>query len=405
LTRVLFLTESFHPVLGGGEQHVLRLSRRLAGAGLPSLVVTRQSDASWPREESLDQGVRVLRVPPAGPARSGKYKMVPAALRALLRESKGYDVLVVRGTRVLGLPGLIAARGLGKPVVLQAEVNGELSGEVYTWGRYDAGSAAARLVGAGVALRNLLLRDADAFVAMSRAIAEEFKAAGVPEHKISLIPHGVDLERFRPADAAEKRALRERLSLPASACVVAYTGRLLKGKGLETLLEAYQSARLRRPELLLLLVGSGAGQSLSIEDALRARAAEPGLAGHVVFAGHVEDVASHLRAADVFAFPSLFEALGLSLVEAAACGLACVGSRTGGIVDVLDDGVSGLLAPPGDAPALADALLRLATDAALRGRLGAAARARAEARFDEAAAATAYGSLFRELHARPCASR
>jgi glycosyltransferase involved in cell wall biosynthesis len=399
VTRVLFLTESFHPVLGGGEQHVLRLSRLLAAAGMPSTVVTRQSEASWPREEQLS-GVRVIRVPPSGPARSGKYRMVPAAVRALMRESRGYDVLVVRGTRVLGLPGLLAARGLGKRVVLQAEVNGEMSGEVYTWGRHQRGSPAARLVFAAVAARNRWMRDADAFVAMSRTIAAEFAAAGVPERRIALIPHGVDLQRFRPASAEERTALRERLSLPARACLVAYTGRLLRGKGLETLLEAFSSARARCPELFLLLVGSGAGQSLSIEGLLRARAAEPDLAGHVAFAGHVEDVADHLRAADVFAFPSLFEALGLSLVEAAACGLACVGSRTGGIVDVLEHEQSGLLVAPGDAEALAAALVELGSDAALRGRLGAAARARAQAGFDEEEAASAYRTLFSELHGR-----
>jgi glycosyltransferase involved in cell wall biosynthesis len=275
-----------------------------------------------------------------------------------------------------------------------------MSGEVYAWGRYAAGSAAARLVGAGAFARNLLMRDADAFVAMSHAIAAEFACAGVPQHKLWLIPHGVDLARFRPAVAEERAALRDRLSLPPRACVVTYTGRLLRGKGLETLLEAFLAARARAAGLHLLLVGSGAGQSLSIEEALRARVAEQGLAEHVAFTGQVENVDDYLRAADVFAFPSVFEALGLSLVEAAACGLACIGSRTGGIVDVLEDGKSGLLVPPGDAAALAAALVQLCSDGALRARLGALARARAEARFDEADATLAYRALFSELHAR-----
>lgn len=399
MTRVLFVTESFHPVLGGGEQHVLRLSRRLSASGMAATVLTRQSEAAWPREETLD-GVRVVRVPPPGPARSGKYKMVPAALLALAREGAHHDLWVVRGTRVLGMPALLAARWLQRPVVMQAEVNGELSGEVYTWGRFAAGSAPARLVRAGVALRNLMLCDADAFVAMSRRIAAELAEAGVPPHKIALIPHGVDLARFRPATPAEKAALRERLGLPAAAFIATYTGRLLRGKGLETLLDAFSAARARAALLHLLLVGSGAGQSLSVEKTLRGRVSAEGLEHQVTFAGHVESVEDYLRASDAFAFPSLFEALGLSLVEAAACGLPCIGSRTGGIVDVIEDGASGLLVPPGDAKALAEALVRLASEPGLCASLGRAARACAAMRFDEAVAVLAYRTLFRELHSR-----
>jgi glycosyltransferase involved in cell wall biosynthesis len=395
LTGVLFLTESFLPVLGGGEQHIHRLGRALAGSGMPTTVVTRRGDAAWPERETID-GIEVVRVGAPGPSRQGKYAMVPAALRAIRALRRRYDVLVVRGTRVLGLPALAAARTLGKPVVLQAEVNGEMSGEVYTWGtRLDRGFA-RRAVFAGVRARNLLMRDGDAFVAMSRAIRDEFLAKGVARERIALIPHGVDTARFRPADAADRAALRARLGLPASARIIIYTGRLLRGKGLETLLAAFRSVAARRPDAHLVLVGSGAGQSLSVEDELRAAAAD--LPGRVTFTGHVPAVEDWLRAADVFAFPSAFEALGLSLVEAAACGLPAAASRTGGIVDVVEDERTGLLVPPGDAGALADALGRLVDGPS--GAMGEAARARVRARFDEADAVDRYRALFREVAAR-----
>jgi glycosyltransferase involved in cell wall biosynthesis len=396
LTRVLFLTESFHPTLGGGETHILRLGRALAARGDAATVVTRRAEPGWPAEETLD-GIRVLRVGSPGPALRGKYRMLPAAFREALRQAGRHDVVVVRATRVLGVPGLLAARARARPVVMQPEVNGELSGEVYTWGRFANGSWVARGVRAGVAIRNLWLRDADAFVAMSREIAGELASAGVPPHKIALIPHGVDLERFRPAAPAEKQQLRAALGLADSDLVVTYTGRLLRGKGLEALLEAFAASLEREPALRLVIVGSGAAQSLSVEDALRARAAQAPLAGRVVFAGHVDDVAPYLRASDVFVFPSLFEGLGISLVEAAACGLACVGSRTGGIVDVIEHERSGLLLAPGDVTALAEAILRLARDPGSRSALGAGARAAAVARFDETAATEVYRALFREL--------
>jgi glycosyltransferase involved in cell wall biosynthesis len=404
LTRVLFLSESFHPVLGGGETHLRQLGAALAAAGDTATVVTRRSGASWPAREELD-GMRVVRVAPSGPARRGKFLMVAAALLALARESRRHDVLVVRGTRVLGVPGLLAARASGLPVVLQPEINGELSGEAVLWGKAWAQGAAGRAVRGVVALRNLWLRDADAWVAMSSRIREEMVEAGVPDERVALLPHGVDTARFRPATPTERSELREALGL-ARGVLAVYTGRLLRGKGLENLVAAFAAAAARMPDLRLVLVGSGDGQFLSIEEELRGRVAELGLGERVVFAGRVERVEDWLRAGDLFVFPSVFEALGISLVEAAACGLAAIGSRTGGIVDVIDAGRSGLLVPPGDAAALAAALETLGKDEDARRAMGERARAIALERFDERDAVARYRALFREVSSRrPASSR
>jgi glycosyltransferase involved in cell wall biosynthesis len=398
LTSVLFLTESFHPVLGGGEQHILRLGRALARSGMPATVVTRRGDAGWAAEETID-GIRVVRVGPSGGSRRGKYAMVPAALAAVRRLRARFDVLVVRGTRVLGLPAVIAARAIGKPVVLQAEVNGEMTGEVYTWGtRFDRGLA-RRAIFAGVAARNLLLRDGDAFVAMSQAIRDEFVAAGVPPQKVALIPHGVPTARFRPATPDERVALREELGLPAAGRIIIYTGRLLRGKGLETLIAAFRIVAAAEPAAHLAIVGAGEGH-LSVEDAVRASVHAEGLADRVTFAGRVDAVEDWVRAADVFALPSMYEALGIALVEAAACGLPAVASRTGGIPDVVENDRSGVLVTPGDVVALAAALRRLVADPGTASAMGLAAREIALARFDERDAVDRYRALFREVAGR-----
>jgi glycosyltransferase involved in cell wall biosynthesis len=396
LTGVLFLTESFHPVLGGGEGHIRELSRRLAAAGLRASVLTRRIDAAWPVSETLE-GVLVLRVGPTGRGRGGKYAMVGPALAALVRERDSFDVLVVRGTRVLGLPGVAAARALGKAVVLQPELNGEMSGEVYTWGTPLHVPAVRRVVGMGTAARNLLLRDADAFVAMSRAIAGELLAAGAAPERVRRLPHGVDTQRFSPASAEERRALRARQGLPQSDIVVTYTGRLLRGKGLETLIEAFAPVAVEEPRARLLIVGSGEGQTLSVEPALREAVRQRGLEHRVSFTGRVDDVAERLRASDLFAFPSEFEALGISLIEAAACGLPTIGTRTGGIVDVIEDGASGLLIPPGDAAALSAAMRALIADPDRRAPMGRRARQIARDRFDLDDSVCRYAALFREL--------
>jgi glycosyltransferase involved in cell wall biosynthesis len=404
LTRVLFLAESFHPVLGGGETHVRRLGAALVSAGDAATVVTRRAEPSWPAEEAVD-GIRVVRVPPHGPGRTGKFLMLPAAVRAVVREARLHDVLVIRGTRVLGLPGLLAARASGLPVVMQPETNGELSGEAWTWGKAWGKGPVGRLARGATALRNLWLRDADAFVAMSRVIRDEMREAGIPGERIVLLPHGVDTERFAPATAEAKLALRRELRLPEGVLAV-YSGRLLRGKGLETLLDAFAAVAERAGDLALVLVGSGEGQALSVEDELRHRVAAFGLGARVVFAGRSDRVEDYLRSADVFVFPSVFEALGIALVEAVACALPAVASRTGGIVDVIEDGVSGRLVAPGDAAALSEALLSLSADPALRARMGRDARDTALARFDERDGIERYRALLREVAAtRSCASR
>jgi glycosyltransferase involved in cell wall biosynthesis len=221
------------------------------------------------------------------------------------------------------------------------------------------------------------------------------RAATVPAERIRLLPHGVDTARFHPASPEERASLRARLGLPGGMLAV-YSGRLLRGKGLEGLVDALAAPSVP-PRVRLILVGSGEGQALDATEDLKRRVAERSLQARVVFAGRSERVEDYLRACDVFVFPSLFEALGIALVEAAACGLPAIASRTGGIVDVVEDGRSGRLVTPGDAEALASALSSLAGDEPSRVAMGAAARAVAVARFDERDVLEGYRALFREV--------
>ena len=178
--------------------------------------------------------------------------------------------------------------------------------------------------------------------------------------------------------------------------MVTYTGRLIKGKGLETLFAA-MGALADLPTWHLLLVGSGQGQVISIEDTLRQEAERGGLRGRVTFTGRVDNVPAYLQATDVFVFPTLDEALGMSAVEAQACGLPAVASRTGGVPDIVEDGVTGLLVSPGNAASLADALRKLLTDSGLRDRFARAARTRTEQRFALHTMVARYADLFRSL--------
>lgn len=396
--RVLLLAETYHPVLGGGEKHTRSLALGLVRSGFRVDVVTRRSSEDLAALED-DGGVTIHRVGAPGTGRSKKFGMVPAAYRRARRLARESDVLMNGGTRVLALPARLAVAGTRCGLVLRPELNGELDGSLALWGR--KASRLERRAAFGLArARNAMLSRVDAVVAISLAIAEEAVTAGFDAPKVHLIPHGIDMAEYAPAASpAAKASLRRALGLPADRTLVTYTGRLIRGKGLETLFAAARSlADIESAHFVL--VGSGAGQVISIEDALRAEAAaDPALAGRVTFTGRVENVAAYLQASDLFAFPTLDEALGMSAVEAQACGLPAVASRTGGVPDVVEDGVTGLLVTPGDAGDLAAGLRRLLTDDAIRARFAEDARVRTVARFAWATMVARYADLFRAVTA------
>lgn len=394
--RVVVLAETYHPVLGGGEKHTRSLAKGLAGLGFSVDVITRRSsDDLLPLED--DGGVRIHRVGPSGQGRGKKFAMVPGALRLARRLAQDSDVLMNGGTRVLALPARLAIAGTRCALVLRPELNGELDGSLALWGRQ--GSNLERRAAYGLArMRNVLLRSAGAVVAISEAIGREAVSAGFPSGKVHRIPHGIDMSEYAPVNAGRKIAQRGILGLPTDKTLVTYTGRLIEGKGLETLFAA-MPALADIPELHLVLIGSGSGQVISIEPWLRKQAEAAELRGRVTFTGRVDNVAAYLQASDIFVFPTLDEALGMSAVEAQACGLPAVASRTGGVPDIVEDGVTGILVPPGDAGALASGLRSLLADKGLRERFAAAARARAEERFALRTSVGRYAELFRSLTA------
>jgi glycosyltransferase involved in cell wall biosynthesis len=173
-----------------------------------------------------------------------------------------------------------------------------------------------------------------------------------------------------PASAAEADVLRAEYGLGPSTPVVGSVTRFYPAKGITFLLDAFARLRRQVPEARLLLVGDGPD-----EPQLRAQAAALGIADQVIFAGFHRDVAAHLRLFTVSAVPSLEEGFGNVAVEAMAAGVPVVAARVGGLPEIVTDGVTGFLVPPAEPEALAQALLRLLEDPALRDAMGQAAAA------------------------------
>jgi glycosyltransferase involved in cell wall biosynthesis len=204
-------------------------------------------------------------------------------------------------------------------------------------------------------------------IAVSHAVAQDFRRHMGWRH-ITVVPNGVDVDRFAPGPRDDSIDL-----WPPGAPRLLSIGRLHAQKGHGVLLDALSELRAKGLSPPLLVAGTGP----LLQD-LESLCARYGLADRVRFIGVREDVVGFLRSTDVFVFPSLYEAVGVALLEAMACGCAVIASRTGGIAEVVEDGRSGLLVPPGDPQALASALARLAGDSRLREELGCQARRRAE---------------------------
>jgi glycosyltransferase involved in cell wall biosynthesis len=359
---VCFLLETFHPIVNGAAVQILLIGERLVRFGAKVTVITRKIQPHHRTSEEV-KGTRVIRVKPVvGLKRIGKFLMLPTALFTLWKERKGYDVIVVCDFRILGLLGILAARLFGKTCVLRAESCGEMDGSYATRHSHQPSRTKQRLINLALWLRNLVLMRTDLFLSISSIITNEFRRAGVDSAAIVQIPNAIDLTNFAPATPEERQTARQALGIECRQRCFIYTGRLARGKGLEYLLRVWARLKAHHPHVQLFLVGAGQGYTLSCEDELRSFVAANGLESSVTFTGNVSNVNQYLKASDFFVFPSQSEAFGLSLVEAMACGLPCVTTQVGGIVEIIDPGINGILVPYGDEEALLVAMGDLLCD-------------------------------------------
>jgi glycosyltransferase involved in cell wall biosynthesis len=194
---------------------------------------------------------------------------------------------------------------------------------------------------------------ADHTTIISHAAFDRYVAVkAVPRHKFSVVPNGVDAERFAPS--LEVRTLARRELGYRNEFVWMAVGRMVVQKDYPSLLRAI--ARLRETNAVLLLVGKG-----PLLDELTAYAASLGVADRVRFAGVRQDLTGWYNAADAFVMSSEFEGLSVALLEAAAIGLPCVVTDVGGNSEVVLDGINGFVVPPQNSDALATAMERLMT--------------------------------------------
>lgn len=220
-------------------------------------------------------------------------------------------------------------------------------------------------------------------------------AVGVPAARLTRIANGVDTERFRP-----RHGLREAIDgspfNDPGLWLVGTVGRLQAVKDQVNLVRAVAQAvgasGEARAKLRLLIAGDGPQRA-----EVAAAIAGSRLQDHVWLAGVRDDVPNILRGLDAFALPSQVEGISNTILESMACGLPIVATRVGGNPDLIDEGITGLLVPPSDPPALCNSLLRLFADPVAAQRLGRAARAECERRFSLDRMVADYAAVYDQL--------
>jgi glycosyltransferase involved in cell wall biosynthesis len=295
----------------------------------------------------------------------------PLRLRRLVRE-RGYDLVHTHAPVPAVAARLLLPRGL--PMV-HTEHN--------LWPRYRLPTRVANKWTYG---------RVQGVVAVSQAVADSIDPKRT-KAVVEVVHHGPDLAAHVVGPGARERA-RTRLDLDLDVFTVGTVANFTPKKDQATLLEAHALLRRYRPDAKLVMIGSG-----PLEAQLRSRAAEPDLAGSVVFAGSRSDVPELLPGFDVFTLSSRQEGLPVSLMEAMATGLPVAVTAVGGMPEIVTDGVEGRLVPPGNADALAEVFQDLAGDPAERVSLGKAAAVRAQA-FDVAGAQRRVEELYGRVLSR-----
>ena len=310
-----------------------------------------------------DEGFRIAALPPMRGMSPLALWRAYAALVRLMRAER--PDLVHAHMPISGFLARLAARRTGVPRVAYT-CHGFLFNQPGPLPR-RAVSFALEWVGG---------RITDIFLTVSEEEAADARRLGIAP-RASFVLNGRDPELFRP-DPAARAAVRGALGVPDGCLVVTIVSRLVRHKGHAEL----AAAMARVPDAELWVVGERLASDRG-ED-VAATLAASGLGNRLRLLGYRADVAGVLAASDIFALPSHFEGLPMSVIEAMLTGLPVVATDIRGPREQVVDGVTGWLVPPRAVRPLAEALLRLARDAALRARMGAAGRDRAASLYDEA---------------------
>ena len=371
--RVAMIIQSYHPHIGGAERQLAAIAPRMVAAGIDVHILTRRYDPSLAPFEEIG-GIPVYRLPTPGSKAVASLSFTLAAQAHMLRWRP--DIVHAHELLSPTTTAILAKRLFGIPIAAKVVTGGEYG---------DIQKLATRATG-GRRL-DAALRYVDRFIAISDEIRQELSAVGVSSAQQTMIPNGVDTERFTVSAPDEKRDLRHKFTLVADGPIITFCGRLTPQKCLANLIEVWPAVRNSQPNATLLIAGTG-----ELEASLKAQAGEG-----VRFLGRVDDVAPVLNLSDLFVLPSAAEGLSNAMLEAMACGLPVLATNVGGTSDVLEHQQNGWLIAPDSPDELRAGLLGALRKLDSFHDMGVCARQRVLGKYSLASVVTTLSDLYNEL--------
>ncbi len=343
---------------GGAERSLVELLPFLREARIDTMIVTLRHATEGYAAEAAAAGTEIYTL---------RARRAPNRVRELRRVIVAEHPDLVHTTLISSdVIGRLAARGT------DARVLTSLVNTSYDPVRHkDPGVRTWRLRAVravdGWTARHLT----DHFHAITHAVSDAARAAlGIRGDRITVVERGRDFKRLGLMSPERRASARAALSLYDGDEVLVAVGRQEWQKGHHVLLEALSELIARRPRVVLVVAGRVGTMTPMLEEQVE----RLGVGRHVRFLGHRDDLPEVLAASDVFVFPSLYEGLGGSVIEAMALALPVVASDLPALREVVVPGVSALLVPANNAASLARALETVLSDAELAGRLGARGR-------------------------------
>ena len=348
---VLMVTGAYWPELSGGGLQCRTMITALRDR-FRFRVFTTCTDPALPSDGEVD-GIPVHRAYVDLARRSTKFTAAIRTLQYFRRYHRSFDIVHLHGFSQKSVLIVMLALLHRKKLVLT----------IHTAEHDEAGEARRR-----GRLAYWAYRQAHLYIAISSRMADNSLAAGLPQARLRVAPNGVDVARFHPPSRTERDASRAALgNLAPDVCWILFVGFFSRDKAPDVLFDAWLAMLAAAPRSGLLFVGATTSDYREVDQRLAAemadRAAELGLSDRVRFTGAVANVEQAYHAADLFVMPSTREAFGMALVEAMASALPVVASKIEGVTDeIVANGHTGVLVPPGDVDALAAAMRRLLVD-------------------------------------------
>jgi len=346
--------------LYGGALQVAYLLQGLKGSGVRSILVCPEGS------EIAQAAAGFAEVHPL-PMRGELDVLFGLRLIRLIRKVRP-DLIHVHSRRGADLWGAVAARATGTRAVLTRRVDNPENAMLARF-KYRQ---FARVVSISEGIRQVLIKE------------------GVPARHVSCVHSAVDMADRR--QDCDRSWFRREFGLAESHQTVAVIAQLIPRKGHRFLIEAAPEILEKCPEAHFLFFGKGA-----LRQELESLCAEAGIRDKVIFAGFRDDLRHILPCIDLVVHPALMEGLGVSLLQAAASGVPIVGARSGGIPEIVRDGVNGYLVPPGDAQALIDPISRLLSDGTLAAGFGEAGHRIVKEHFSIEAMVAGNLEIYRQL--------